>query len=72
LRDVFLGVLYLDRLDVETDERPRPDFEDVGMEPIRPNERQTPTSCDEVAPKVSNDPEALLSWARESVGAIHA
>jgi DNA transformation protein len=39
------------------------------MGPFRPNERQTLKSYYEVPPDVLDEPETLLSWAREAIGA---
>ncbi len=68
-RGVIFGLLFRGRLYLKVDERSRPGFEDLGMGPFRPNERQTIKSYYEVPPDVLADPEALLSWAREAIRA---
>ncbi len=68
-RGVIFGLLFRDRLYLKVDARSRPDFESSGMEPFRPNERQTLKSYYEVPPIILDDPEALLSWAREAIRA---
>ncbi len=68
-RGVIFGILFRGKLFLKVDERSRPDFEAVGMGPFHPNERQTLKSYYEVPPLILDDPEALLSWAREAIRA---
>ena len=68
-RGVIFGILFRGKLFLKVDERSRPDFEAVGMGPFHPNESQTLKSYYEVPPDVLDDPEALLSWAREAIRA---
>ena len=58
------GKLYL-----KVDEKSKGDYLARGMGPFRPNERQTIKSYYEVPPEVLEDPEALLSWAKEAIRA---
>jgi DNA transformation protein and related proteins len=68
-RGVIFGILFHDRLFLKVDDRSRDDFVSRGLEPFRPNERQTLKSYYEVPPDVLAEPEALLSWAREAIRA---
>ena len=68
-RGVIFGLLFGGKLFLKVDERSRPDFEAVGMGSFRPNERQTLKSYYQVPPIVLDDPEALLSRAREAIRA---
>ena len=61
--ETFFGIAYDDRLYFRTNDATRPDYEAAGMEPFRPNERQTLTSYYEVPPDVIEDREALEEWA---------
>jgi DNA transformation protein len=68
-RESIFGILFEDRLYLKVDDRSKADFVSRGMGPFRPNERQTLRSYFEVPPDVLDDPEALLSWAREAIRA---
>jgi DNA transformation protein len=68
-RETIFGILFQGRLYLKADERSQADFVARGMGPFRPNERQTLKSYYEVPPDVLTDPEALLSWARETIRA---
>jgi DNA transformation protein and related proteins len=68
-RGVIFAIAHEERLYLKVDERSRPAFEARGMEPFRPNERQTLRSYYEVPPDIVTDPEALLSWAGEAIRA---
>jgi DNA transformation protein and related proteins len=66
---VIFGIVFQHRLYLKVDERSRCDYLARGMGPFRPNERQTLKSYYEVPPEVLDDPEALLSWAKEAIRA---
>ena len=68
-RGVIFAIAHEERLYLKVDERSRPAFEARGMEPFRPNDRQTLKSYYEVPPEVFDDAEALLSWAGEAIRA---
>ena len=68
-RGVIFGICHRDRLYLKVDERSKGDYLARGMGPFRPNERQTLKSYYEVPPMILDDPEALLSWAREAIRA---
>jgi DNA transformation protein and related proteins len=70
--DLIFAILFRGRLYFKVDELSKPDFESRGMEPFRPNERQTLKSYFEVPLEVLEDPEALLSWAREAIRAAQS
>ena len=67
--ETIFAILYRDRLYFKVDEHSKDDYVARGMGPFRPNERQTLKSYFEVPPDVLDDPEALLSWAREAIRA---
>lgn len=64
---IIFAILFGDRLYLKVDDQSRGDFVSRGMPPFRPNDRQTLKSYYEVPPDVLDDPEALLSWAREAI-----
>jgi DNA transformation protein len=68
-RDVIFAILYGGKLYLKVDDQSKPDFVSQGMQPFRPNERQTLKSYYEVPPDVLVDLEALLSWAKEAIRA---
>ncbi len=45
----------------------RPDFEEYGMRPFRPSDKQTLKSYYEVPPDVLENEEELISWARKAI-----
>jgi DNA transformation protein len=65
--DVIFGILFRGRLYFKVDEESKGDYLARGMGPFRPNERQTLKSYYEVPPEVLEDPEVILSWAREAI-----
>ncbi len=67
--ETIFGIVYRDKLYFKVGEDTKPDYLARGMEPFRPNERQTLKFYYEVPPEVIADPEALLSWAREAIRA---
>jgi DNA transformation protein len=71
-RETIFGILFEDRLYLKVDDRLKADFVSRGMGPFRPNERQTLNSYYEVPSEVLADPEALLSWAGESIRAAQS
>jgi DNA transformation protein len=68
-REMIFGILFRDRLYFKVDEQSKGEYLAKGMGPFRPNERQTLKSYYEVPPDVLDEPEALLSWAREAIRA---
>jgi DNA transformation protein and related proteins len=64
LGDAFFGIVYKGRLYFRTDEATRSGYVRLGMEPFRPNARQTLKSYYEVPVDVVEDGEALVRWAR--------
>ena len=67
--DTIFAIAYSGKLYLKVDERSKGNYLTRGMGPFRPNERQTLKSYYEVPPDVLDDPEALLSWAREAIRA---
>lgn len=64
---VFFGIVYRGRLYFRTDEVTRRRYEERGMEPFRPNTRQTLPRYFEVPPDVLEDRSELKRWVREAV-----
>ena len=63
----FFGIVYRDRLYFKTDEASRPEYEQRGSEPFRPNARQTLRTYWEVPADVVEDRAAAVEWARDAV-----
>ncbi len=60
---VFFGIVHDGRLYLKTDEESREEYVRWGMEPFRPNEKQTLKSYYEVPADLLEDDEALSLWA---------
>jgi DNA transformation protein len=69
---VIFAIQYRDRVYFKVDDQSKGEYLAKGMGPFRPNERQTLKSYFEVPHDVLDDPEALLSWAREAIRAGQA
>jgi DNA transformation protein len=69
LDGTFFGIVFDDRLFFRTDDETRSDYERAGMEPFRPNERQTLKNYYEVPPDVIEEPVVLEEWALTAVDA---
>src|SRR4051812_5246453 len=67
--ETIFAIVFRGRLYLKVDERSMGDYLTRGMEPFRPNERQTLKSYYETPPEVLTDPETLLSWAGEAIRA---
>jgi DNA transformation protein len=63
----FFGIVAGDRLYFKTDAASVAPYEERGMEPFRPNPRQTLKHYFEVPPDVIEDPHQLATWAAEAV-----
>ena len=65
-REMFFGILSKGRLYFKTDDQTRPDFEEYGMRPFRPSDKQTLKSYYEVPPDILEDSDELIRWAGEA------
>ena len=65
--DVFFGILHKGCLYFKTDDQTRPDFEEYGMRPFRPSDKQTLKSYYEVPPDILENEEKLSVWAGKAV-----
>lgn len=65
----FFGILYKGRLYFKTDESSRTEYLAHGMQPFRPNAKQTLKNYYEVPPEVVEDGETLAAWARRALAA---
>ena len=70
--ETIFGIAFRGRLYLKVDETSKGDYLTRGMGPFRLNERQTLKSYYEVPPEVLDDPEALISWAREAIRAAQS
>lgn len=70
--DVFFGIVSNERLFLRTDDTTRPRYEELGMAPFRPTERQLLRRYFEVPVGVVESPRRLEEWARESIRAAVA
>ena len=70
--ETIFAIAYRGTLHLKVDDRSKRDYLAHGMQPFRPNERQTIKSYYEVPPDVLADPEAVLSWAGEAIRAAQA
>lgn len=64
---VFFAIVYRGQLYFKTDDESRSHYETHGMEPFRPNARQTLKTYYEVPADVIEDCDALAEWARRAV-----
>ena len=66
LGERFFGIVHDDRLYLKTDDETRPWYEERGMSPFRPNERQRLKSYLEVPADAIEDREQLVELAVEA------
>jgi DNA transformation protein len=69
LGDKFFGIIHEGRLFLKTGEKSREKYIAKGMEPFRPNKKQTLKNYYEIPLDVLEDSEELTIWAGESLGA---
>jgi TfoX/Sxy family transcriptional regulator of competence genes len=62
--ETIFRIQFRDRLYFKVNNQSRGEYLAKGLEPFRPNERQTLKLYYEVPPDVLADPEALRSWVR--------
>ncbi len=67
-RDLFFGILHKGRLYFKTNDQTRPTYEENGMKPFRPSDKQTLKNYYEVPPEILEDGEALILWAEQATG----
>jgi DNA transformation protein and related proteins len=63
----FFGIIHKGRLYFKVTVTTRSSYKAHGMKPFRPNANQTLKSFYEVPVDVIEDPEALMSWAKQSI-----
>jgi DNA transformation protein and related proteins len=66
--DRMFGILFQDRLYFKTDDATRSTYEQRGMEPLRPNERQVMKAYYEVPADILESRESLAKWAAGAAG----
>ena len=64
--DAFFGIIWRDQLYLKTDDATRDRYVSRGMQPFRPNARQTLKTYYEVPADVLEDRAELAQWARQS------
>jgi len=64
--DVFFGIIHKSRLYFKTDETSRAAYRAQGMQPFRPNAKQTLTTYYEVPVDIVEDQEQLIAWAERA------
>jgi DNA transformation protein len=62
----FFGILWRGRLFLKTNDRTRPGYEDRGMKPFAPNQRQTLKNYFEVPADVVERADELCRWAQQA------
>lgn len=67
-RDVFFGILHQGRLYFKTNDQTRSAYEECGMQPFRPSEKQTLKNYYEVPPDILENGDELLAWAHQAAG----
>ena len=72
LGDQFFAIVFRERLYFRTDDGTRPEYERLGCEAFRPNERQTLHSYLEVPADVLDDRERAVEWARDAAACAAA
>ena len=65
----FFGIIHKGRLYFKVMVTTVSGYQEAGMKPFRPNAKQTLKSFYEVPVDVLEDPEALTSWAKQSIKA---
>lgn len=65
--DVFFGIIHKGRLYFKTDAHTRSAYLDAGMNPFRPNTKQTLKSYYEVPVDVIEDADQLVTWAKKAL-----
>jgi DNA transformation protein len=68
--DAFFGIVYDGRLYFKTDEISASQYVARGMNPFRPNDRQTLRNYYEVPPEIVDDREQLTAWAGQALGLL--
>ena len=66
-RGEFFAILHSGRLYFRTDTASRAAYVERGMQPFRPNTRQTLAAYYEVPPEILEDGPELLTWARRAL-----
>lgn len=63
---VFFGIIHKGSLYLKTDEASRPLYRERGMQPFRPNAKQTLRHYYEVPIDIVEDREQLIAWAERA------
>ena len=63
----FFGIIFRGRLYFKTRDETRRRYQQAGMKPFQPSEKQTLKNYYEVPADVLEDPDELMAWAREAI-----
>ncbi len=66
-KGIFFGMIYKGRLYFKTHSSTRLDYLDRGMQPFRPNAKQTLKTYFEVPPDILEDPDLLKVWVEKAI-----
>ncbi len=66
--DVFFGILHKGRLYFKTSDQTRLAYEECGMKPFRPSDKQALKNYYEVPPDILEEGEELIRWAEQAAG----
>ncbi|GMR04718.1 MAG: hypothetical protein BMS9Abin23_0621 [Thermodesulfobacteriota bacterium] len=64
---IFFAIIFKDRLYFKTSQKTRGAYQEMGMAPFKPNEKQTLKNYYEVPPEVIEDSAKLLGLAIEAL-----
>jgi DNA transformation protein len=65
----MFAIAYDERIYLKVDDESRPEFEELGSGPFRPNERQTLRSFYELPDEVASDDAELAAWLHRALEA---
>lgn len=65
---VFFGILHKGRLYFKTNDHIPPAYEEYGMQPFRPSDKQTLKNYYEVPPDILEDGDELVRWTEQAAG----
>ena len=69
-KGIFFGIIYKGRLYFKTHSSTLADYLGRGMQPFRPNTRQTLKTYYEVPPDILEDPDQLKVWVKKALQSL--
>jgi DNA transformation protein len=67
-RELFFGILHKGHLYFKTNDKTRPAYEQYGMNPFHPSDKQTLKNYYEVPTDILENEEELILWAKQATG----